>query len=112
MANGISYHCSRNVAWDRLEVVRGGGVHLDGDMDDEEDDTEEDTERPADAAEKDILLSADLAIVFSVYFFHNCNNGYNYRAISNLVSQLLVQRRHKVLYPDLISRRASGVSPL
>ena len=30
--------------------MRGGGVHLDGDMDDEEDDTEEDTERPADAA--------------------------------------------------------------
>ena len=43
MATGISYHCGRNVAWDCLEVVRGGRVHLDGDMDDEEDDTKEDT---------------------------------------------------------------------
>ena len=54
-----AYRDARDVCWQRLKVVQGGGGVPDDEVDRDEEAAEDDTQRPADDGEEDILLEED-----------------------------------------------------
>ena len=54
-----AYRDARDVGWQRLKVVKGGGGVPDDEVDRDEEAAEDDTQRPADDGEEDILLEED-----------------------------------------------------